>query len=111
MAFAEKGAHAAANGTTPVDIVASPITAHTYVVRNVVVHNRDTIAHGVIVQLVDSVGAVTRRLAFLQLDPNATLGYEYMTVLDATTKKIQVVLAEAIVTTQPDVFAAYGDVS
>ena len=111
MAFAEKGAHAAANGTTPVDIVASPISAHTYVVRNVLVHNRDTIAHGVIVQLVDSVGPVTRRLALLQIDPNATLGYEYVTVLDAATKKLQVVLTEAIATAQPDCFSAFGDVS
>ena len=79
--------------------------------RNVLAHNRDTIAHGVIVQLVDSVGPVTRRLAKLQLDPDATLGFEYVTVLDATTKKIQVVLVEAIATTQPDLFAAYGAVS
>lgn len=111
MAFAEKNAHTVANGVTAVDVVAAPISAHTYVVRNVIVNNRDTVAHVVIVQLVDSVGPTTTRLLRQSIDPDATLVFESIVVLDATTKKLQVVLGEAMTTTQPDINAAYGDVS
>lgn len=111
MAFAEKNAHGVTNGTTAVDVVGPPASAHTFVVRNIVVHNRDTVAATVILQLVDSTGPTTTRLHKQTLDPDATLLFEAIVVLDATTKKVQVVLAGAITTNQLDFTAAYGDVS
>ena len=111
MTFAEKNAHGVTNGTTEVDVVGPPGSAHTFVVRNIVVHNRDTVQATVILQLVDSAGGTTTRLHKQTLDPDATLLFEAIVVLDATTKKIQVVLAGAITTNQLDVTAAYGDVS
>lgn len=111
MTFAEKNAHGATNSTTAVDVVATPASGRTFVVRNVIVHNRDTVAAVVILQLVDSAGPNTRRLIKQSLDPDATLIFEGIVVLDATTRKVQVVLGAAITTNQLDFTAAYGDVS
>lgn len=111
MTFAEKGAHGVTNNTTAVDLVPAPAAAHTFVVRNMVVTNRDTAAATVILQLVDSTGPATRRLHKQTLEPDATLLFEAIVVLDSTTKKIQVVLTAAVATTQLDFTAAYGDVS
>lgn len=111
MTFAEKNGHGVTNGTTAVDALAAPASAHTYVLRNVLVHNRDTVAATVIVQLVDSVGPATRRLFKVTIDPDATIVLEAIVVLDATTKKVQIVLAGAITTNQLDFTVAYGDVS
>ena len=106
MPFAEKGADGQTNGTTAVDAIAAPASAATHVMRNLVVNNRDTVAHIVIVQKV-SVGG-TRRIVKQSLDPDATLNVEITVNCDATTSKVQVVLGEAIVTTQPDWVANYG---
>lgn len=111
MAFAEKPAYGVTNSTTAVDVVGPPASAHTLVVRNIIVHNRDTAAATVILQFVDSTGPTTTRLHKQVLDPDATLLFEAVTVLDATTKKLQIVLAAAITTNQLDFMAAYGDVS
>ena len=111
MTFAEKNAHGVTNSTTAVDVVGPPGSAHTFVVRNIIVQNRDTVAATVILQLVDSTGPTTTRLHKQTLDPDATLAYEVVVVLDGTTKKLQIVLAGAVTTTQLDFTAAYGDVS
>jgi hypothetical protein len=111
MTFAEKNLHGVTNNTTAVDALPSPASAHTSVLRNIIVQNRDTVAATVILQLVDSAGATTTRLHKQTLDPDATLLFEGIVVLDATTKKVQIVLAGAITTTQLDYTVAYGDVS
>lgn len=111
MTFAEKNAHGVTNSTTAVDLVPAPIASHTTVVRNMIVHNRDTAAATVVLQLVDSTGPTTTRLHKQTLDPDATLLFEGIVVLDSTTKKVQVVLSAAVATTQLDFTAAYGDVS
>ena len=111
MAFQEKGAHGVGNGTTAVDVVPAPASAHTFVVRNVVVANKDTAAITVTLNLFDSAGPSTRRLVKQTLAVDQTLLFESLVVLDATTKKIQMVMSGAPATTQPDFNAAYGDVS
>lgn len=111
MSFAEKNSHGTANSTTAVDVVAAPASGHTRVIRNVVVHNRDTVSATVILQLVDSAGPYTRRLVKQAVSADANLVFSEIIVLDATTKKLQLVLGGAITTTQPDFVAAYGDVS
>ncbi len=111
MTFAEKNAHGVTNSMTAVDALAAPGSAHTFVMRNLIVNNRDTVAATVILQLVDSTGPTTTRLHKQTLDPDVTLLFEGIVVLDATTKKVQIVLAGAITTTQLDFTVAYGDVS
>jgi len=109
MAFAEKSADGVFNGSTAVDIVPVPASAHTHVVRNVTVHNADTVA--ATVTLYYNNNGTLRKIAKLALDPDATLAYEVIQVLDATTKKIQGVLGGAHTTTAPSFVASYGDVS
>ena len=111
MTFAEKNAHGVTNNTTPVDVVGPPASAHTIIERNIIVQNRDTVAATVILQLVDSAGSTTTRLHKQTLDPDATLLFEAIVVLDATTKKVQIALGGAVATTQLDFTCAYGDVS
>lgn len=110
MTFAEKNLHGVTNGTTAADAVPAPAAAHTSVIRNIIIHNRDTAAATVVLQLVDSAGATTTRLHKQTLDPDATLLFEGIVVLDATTKKVQIVLTAAPATTQLDYNVAYGDV-
>lgn len=109
MPFAEKGADGQTNGTTAVDAIPAPASSTTHVMRNVVVHNRDTIVHTVIVQKVSAGG--TRRMVNQSIDPGGMLNVEVTVNCDATTSKVQVVLGEAIVTTQPDWVANYGQVT
>lgn len=111
MTFAEKNVHGVTNSITAVDVVPSPPAAHTYVVRNVIVQNRDTVAATVILQLVDSGTGTTTRLHKQTIDPDATLLFEGIVVLDSSNKKVQIVLGVAVATTQLDWTAAYGDVS
>jgi hypothetical protein len=111
MSFTEKNAHGTANSTTAVDVVAAPASGHVHVVRNVHVHNRDTVAAIVILQLVDSAGPYTRRLTRQSVNADADLTFDKIVVLDSTTKKLQLVLNAAITTTQPDFVTAYGDVA
>jgi Ni2+-binding GTPase involved in maturation of urease and hydrogenase len=107
MALAEIGNEGALNSTTAVDVVPSPGSGHTFIVRKVTVHNRDTVAASAIIQKVK--GANTYRLAKVTLDPDATLDYECVIVLDATDEKVQAVLAGAVTTNQPHYDAAYAD--
>jgi hypothetical protein len=109
MAFAEKSADGVFNGTTAVDIVPVPASAHTLVVRSVSVHNADTVA--ATVTLYYNNNGTLRKLVKQALDPDATLVYEVIQALDATTKKIQGVLAGAHTSTAPTFVATYGDVS
>lgn len=109
MAFAEKSSDGVFNGVTVVDIVPVPASAHTHVVRNVIVHNPDTVQ--ATVTLYYNNNGTLRKLVKQALDPDATLNYEIVTVLDATTKKIQGVLSGAHTTTAPSFVASYGDVS
>lgn len=109
MAFAEKSSDGVFNGTTPVDIVASPGSAHTFVVRSVTVHNADTVAAVVTLSYYNS--AALRKLTKVTLDPDATFIYEVVQALDGTAKKIQGVLGAAHTTTAPSFVATYADVS
>lgn len=107
MALAESGNDGALNGTTPVDVVPAPGSAHTIIARSIVICNKDTAAVTVTLNLIS--GANTRRLIKQTLDVDATLVFESIVNLDATTKKIQAVLSGAPATTNPDFAAAYAD--
>lgn len=109
MPFAEKSNDGAFNGTTAVDVVPVPASAHTLVVRSITVHNTDTVAATVTLNYNNN--GTLRRLHKQVLEPDATLVYEVIQVLDATTKKIQGVLAGAHTTNAPVFVATYGDVS
>jgi hypothetical protein len=109
MTFAEKSADGVFNGSTAVDIVPVPASSHTLVVRNITAHNADTVACTVTLYYNDN--GTLRKLVKQALDPDATLIYEVIQVLDATTKKIQGVLAGAHTSTAPSFVASYGDVS
>ncbi len=109
MAFAEKGNHGVLNGTTPVDAVASPAASTSRIVRNIVIHNKDTAEVIITINLVDSVGSVTRRLHRQTMPVDSTLTYEIIQVLDTTTKKLQLTMSAAAATTNPDFTSAYGD--
>lgn len=105
MAFAEKSNDGQTNSTTAVDVIAAPASGETRIGRNVIVNNRDNIAHNVIVQFVSSGG--TRRIAKQVVEVDASLVVDLPVVMDATTKKVQVVLGEAA-TTQLDFVTAYA---
>lgn len=107
--FATHGLHGVGNGTTPVDVVPAPGSSHTFDVRNIIVCNKDTLPIVVTLQVVDSVGPVTRRLTKQTLDVDGTLEFDAIVSLDTTTKKIQMVMAGAPATTQPDWYTSYGD--
>ena len=109
MTFAEKSVDGVLNGTTVVDIVPVPASLHTSVVRNVTVHNPDTVACTVTLYLNNN--ATLRKLVKQTLAPDQSLVYEVIQVLDATTKKIQAVLGAAHTTTAPSFVANFGDVS
>jgi len=107
MALAESGYDGALNGTTAVDVVPAPASAHTLIVRSIIICNRDTAAVTLTLNLIN--GANTRRLTKQTLDADATFVFESIVNLDSTTKKIQAVLAGAPATTNPDFVAAYAD--
>ena len=106
MAFQEKGNDTVSNGTTPVDVVPTPASAETHVVRNVVVFNADTVLHNVTVQVLS--GANTRRVTRQVLNAGDTLNCEVVVNCDAVTKKVQVVLGEAHASVACEITAAYG---
>jgi hypothetical protein len=107
MALAEAGNDGALNGVTAVDVVPAPASGHTFISRSIVICNKDTAAVTVTLNLIN--GANTRRLIKQTLDIDATLVFETIVNLDATTKKIQAVLSGAPATTNPDFVAAYAD--
>ena len=109
MAFAEKANDGVFTGATAVDLVPVPISAHTFVMRNLVLHNADTVAATFIISYNNN--GTLRRMYKITLDPDATATLEVVAVLDATTKKVQGALAAAHTTTAPTFVAAYGDVS
>lgn len=109
MTFAEKPNDGVFNGTTQVDLVPAPSSAHTFVMRNLLLHNADTVAATFIVSYNNN--GTLRRMYKLTLDPDASAAIEVVGVLDAVTKKIQGALVAAHTTTAPTFVAAYGDVS
>lgn len=109
MPFAEKGNDNVFNGTTAVDIVPVPASAHTFVARAILLHNADTVPATFIISLNNN--GTLRRMFKLTLDPDTTTTIEVVGVLDATTKKIQGALAAAHTTTAPTFVVAYGDVT
>lgn len=109
MTFAEKSVDGVFSGSTTIDIVPVPVAAHTSVVRNVTIHNPDTVA--VTVTLYYNNNGTLRKLVKQSLSPDQSLIFEVIQVLDATTKKIQGVLGGAHTTTPPSFVASYGDVS
>ncbi len=82
MAFAEKSSDGVFNGTTPVDIVPAPGSAHTFVVRSVTVHNADTV--NAVITLSYYSGGSLRKLTKTTLVPDATMIYEVVQALDGT---------------------------
>ncbi len=109
MAFIEKGNDGVFNGTTPVDVAPAPAAATRRIVRNVVVHNPDTVA-AVVTLRIDNAGA-KRNLPKVTLQPGESAVYADVIVLDTTGKKVEGVLDAAHTTTAPSFVAAYADVT
>jgi hypothetical protein len=109
MTFAEKNATGVFTGSTAVDVVPVPASAHTSVIRNVSVFNADTVAHTF--TLIFNDNASLRNLPPFVLDAGAGADYDTVQVLDATTKKLQAKIEGAHTTTAPTFVANWGDVS
>ncbi|MES2180727.1 MAG: hypothetical protein V4493_01335 [Pseudomonadota bacterium] len=107
MAFVEAGSEGVLNGTTAVDVVAAPAAATRRLISNVHFSNQDTVAHTVIVY--KNVSGTLYELGRELLQVNEYWTFDKLTVADATTKKIQAKLLEAMVTTNPSYDAAYAD--
>lgn len=109
MAFNEKTSDGVFNGTTAVDLVAAPAASTRRVLRSIYVHNNDTVAATVTLRLNNN--GSPRVIARAQLQPNEALEFTRITVLDATTKKIDGVLAGAHTTTAPSFVCTFADVT
>lgn len=109
MAFNEKTSDGVFTGTTAVDLVAAPPSATRRVLRSIYVQNNDTVTATVTIRLNNN--AALRPIARAQLQPNEALEFTRITVLDATTKKIDGVLAAAHTTTAPSFVCTYADVT
>jgi hypothetical protein len=109
MTFAEKSVDGVFTGTTAVDLVPVPASAHTSVVRKVGIFNADTVSHDF--TLYYNNNATLRTLAvFVSVPPNGSVFYEVIEVLDATTKKLQGKIDATATTTAPSFVCSFGDV-
>lgn len=109
MAFTEASSDGVFNGATHVDLVAAPAAATRRIVRSIYVHNNDTVA--VTVTLFLNNNGTRRPIARAVLDPNEGYLFDRHVVLDATTKKIDGVLAGAVTSAQPSFVCTYADVA
>jgi hypothetical protein len=98
------------NGTTAIDVVASPGASVFRSVRCITINNTDTAPATVSIDLNVSGTLYTLFKQTLAVDQTMVFGDgNFFCVLDLTTKKIQVVLAGAVTTNQLAVIASWGD--
>lgn len=107
MAFTPGNSNGVLNGTTQVDCVAAPAAATQRMVRRVRVFNRDTVAQTITLLL--DVSGTDRTLDKQTVQPDTMCEFELDEVLDATTKKLQLVMGAAATTTNPDFSASWAD--
>jgi len=109
MGFTEGANDGTFNSTTDVTIVSAPGASTRRVIKSITVQNKDTAAVTVIL-LYDNNGT-QRQIGKWTLDPDDTLIYNDVLVLDATTKTIKGKLTGAVAANQPEFTATYGDAS
>lgn len=109
MAFLEIGNEGALNGTTEVDVIASPSSGARRLTKSVHFSNRDTVSHTIV--LFKSKAATQYELARETLAPGEYWTFDRVTVLDSTDEKLQAKTLAATVTTAPSFDSAYADVS
>jgi hypothetical protein len=107
MAFTEKTSDGVFNGTNAVDLVPAPAASTRRIVRSIYVFNNDTVTTTVTLRLNNN-GAL-RVIARAQLQPNEALEFVRTTVLDATNKKIDGVLAASSTTAAPTFVCTFAD--
>lgn len=107
MAFAYGNSNGVMNGTAQVDIVASPAAATQRGIRNILFHNRDTVAHTITLKYHD--GGSLRTIDSQSITPGASWLFGAFLVLDTTSKKIVAVMAASHTTTAPDFVANWSD--
>lgn len=106
MSFTEIGQEGALNGTTPVTIVSVPSSGQRKLVNKINIHNRDTAS--VTVTVSKNKNATLRRLIRVTLEPDDTLIYDSIIVLDATDESVEAVLSGAPSTSNPDYDTSAG---
>lgn len=107
--FIMVGSEGALNSTTPVTIVAAPSAGNRRDVRNVGITNKDTAP--ITVTISKNKASTLRRLVKETLNPDETLIFDKVVVLDATDESIEAVLSAAVASTQPDYDVAFGEVT
>lgn len=107
MSFTPGNSNGTLNGTTQVDIVASPAASTQRVVRNVTFHNRDTVAQEITLKYSDN--ATLRTLDKQTVQPGESWVYSVAQVLDDTDDKLVAVQTAAVTTTAPDFTASWAD--
>lgn len=109
MPFLEGSQDGVLNDTTPVTVVSSPGASVRRVVRTITVQNKDTAPIGLILRFVN--GIDERQLGHWNLDPDDSLLYNEVHVLDTTGKSIDAYLDGAVATNQPEWTSSFGDSS
>ena len=107
MPFMEIGSDGTLNGTTDVALVAAPAASTRRLIKTIIIHNRDTIAQTITLKYVN--GANERTIGKYKLNPDESIFYNDVLVLDSTSKSIEAVMGAAATTTNPDYVCAYGD--
>lgn len=109
MPFLEYGNEGVLNGTTDVDVVATPAASTRRLVRNVSFANRDSVAQTVV--LYKAKGATQYELGRKTLATSEWWTFDKLVVLDATDEKLQAKMLAGHTTTAPCFDAAYADAS
>lgn len=107
MAFTPGAQDGQLNDTTAVDIVDAPASSVQRMVRNLIIHNADTVSVDLTVRYYH--GGTTRTIYQITLAADDTLELNLAMILDDTDKKIQALLGGAVTTNQPNFVASYAD--
>jgi hypothetical protein len=107
MAFMEGASDGTLNGTTDVTLVSAPAASTRRLVKTIIIHNRDTIAQTITLKYVN--GGNERFIGKYTLNPDESIFYDDVLVLDTTSKSIEAVMAAVATTTDPDYVCTYGD--
>lgn len=109
MAFTEGQKDGTLNGTTAVDVIDAPAASTRRICTTLSIFNADTAAVTVTVRYNNNGTSRIICKATLQVGERLSLDQNDLTILDATTKKIQALLAAAAATTNPDYVSTYAD--
>ena len=109
MAFIEIGSDGTLNGINDVTLVAAPAADTRRLIKTIIIHNRDTVAQTITLKYVNT--ANERFLGKWILNPDETLYFTDVLVLDTVNKSIEAVMDDAATATQPDYVCAFGDAS